>query len=70
MQSDENRSLRPSDASRSASGKRSVGAVEYIGLNYQQSDRLAIVVRNGLNVRRRNDSLRRRRLRALIFRHG
>jgi RepB DNA-primase from phage plasmid len=48
MQSDENRSLRPSDASRSASGKRSVGAVEYIGLNYQPSDRLAVVVRNRL----------------------
>ena len=48
MQSDENRSLRPSDAPRSASGKRSIGAVEYIERNYQPSDRLAIVVRNRL----------------------
>lgn len=48
MQSDENRSLRLSDASRSARGKRSVGAVEYIERNYQPSDRLAIVVRNRL----------------------
>jgi hypothetical protein len=48
MQSDENRSLRPSHASRSARGKRSIGAVEYIELNYQPSDRLAIVVRNRL----------------------
>ena len=48
MQSDENRSLRPGDASGSSSGKRSVGAVEYIERNYQSSDRLAIVVRNRL----------------------
>ena len=48
MQSDENRSLRPGEASRSAGRKRSVGAVEYIELNYQPSDRLAIVVRNRL----------------------
>ncbi len=46
MQPDENRSLRPSDAPRNASSKRPVGAVEYIKLNYQPSDRLAIVVRN------------------------
>jgi hypothetical protein len=46
MQPDDNRSLRPSDASRTARGRRSVEAVEYIELNYQPSDRLAIVVRN------------------------
>jgi hypothetical protein len=46
MQSDENRSLKPSDVSSSARGKRSIGAVEYIELNYEPSDRLAIVVRN------------------------
>ena len=48
MQSDENRSLRPSDASSSAACKCSVGAVEYIERNYLPSDRLAIVVRNRL----------------------
>lgn len=48
MQPDEKRNLRPSDTSRNASGKRSVGAVEYIELNYRPSDRLAIVVRNRL----------------------
>jgi len=40
--------LRPSNALKSVSGKRSVGAVEYIERNYQPSDRLAIVVRNPL----------------------
>ena len=48
MQSDENRSLRPSDASGSPNGKRSIGAVEYIERNYQPADRIAIVVRNRL----------------------
>jgi hypothetical protein len=48
MRSEEDPSLRPSDAPKNGSSKPSMGAVEYIERNYQPSDRLAIVVRNRL----------------------
>jgi hypothetical protein len=48
MQSEEKRSLIPSEAPKSGSRKSSLGAVEYIERNYESSDRLAIVVRNRL----------------------
>jgi hypothetical protein len=48
MQSEEKRSLIPSEAPKSGGRNGSLGAVEYIERNYEPSDRLAIVVRNRL----------------------
>jgi RepB DNA-primase N-terminal domain len=48
MQSEEKRSLIPSEAPKSGGRNSSLGAVEYIERNYEPSDRLAIVVRNRL----------------------
>jgi RepB DNA-primase from phage plasmid len=46
MQSEDKRSLIPSETPKGAGRKSSLGAVEYIERNYEPSDRLAIVVRN------------------------